>query len=181
MLFLLKVYKTSTKKVQRGYVLWHWRAIWILKKNQFVVSKKTRVWWIFNPNTQKFSKICTLIGPFHAMYITLDLKRYRGVIFHDTEVPRKIWRKTDSWPRKWREKFTKFPPEHLEVSKLRLWKDLFVQRRNGMSWKIKEELYAVTLKNDGKPDEELTCFLKIDMSNLANFDPITQKSQKFAL
>ena len=33
----------------------------------------------------KVSKICTLIGPFSANYIIFDLKKYWGVIFHDTE------------------------------------------------------------------------------------------------
>ena len=31
------------------------------------------------------SKIYTLIGPFHTKYITFDLKKYKGVIFHDTK------------------------------------------------------------------------------------------------
>ena len=39
----------------------------------------------------------------------------------------------------------------------------------------------MTLKNDEKSEEELTCHFKIDMRNLTNFDPSTQKSQKFAL
>ena len=33
----------------------------------------------------KVSKIWTLIGPFYAKYMTFDLKKYRGVIFHDTK------------------------------------------------------------------------------------------------
>ena len=39
----------------------------------------------------------------------------------------------------------------------------------------------MAMKNDAKFGEELTCHFKIDMSNSTNFDPITQKSQKFAL
>ena len=39
----------------------------------------------------------------------------------------------------------------------------------------------MTRKNDEKSEEELTCQFKIDMRNLMNFDPSTQKSQKFAL
>ena len=46
-LLLLKVCKISAKKIQRSYVPWHWRAIQNLKKNRFVVSKMTRIWWIF--------------------------------------------------------------------------------------------------------------------------------------
>ena len=39
----------------------------------------------------------------------------------------------------------------------------------------------MTLKNDGKSEEELTCRFKIDMRNLTNFELRTRKSQKFAL
>ena len=39
----------------------------------------------------------------------------------------------------------------------------------------------MTLKNDGKSEEELTCRFKIDMRNLMNFDSSTRKSQKFTL
>ena len=37
----------------------------------------------------------------------------------------------------------------------------------------------MTIKNDEKIEEELTCQFKIDMRNLSNFYPSTQKSQKF--
>ena len=50
-----------------------------------------------------------------------------------------------------------------------------------MSLKFTEELFVMTMKNDAKFEEELTCRFKIDMRNLTNFDPSTQKSQKFAL
>ena len=39
----------------------------------------------------------------------------------------------------------------------------------------------MTLKNDEKSEEELTCHFKIDTKNLTNFDLRTQKSQKFTL
>ena len=39
----------------------------------------------------------------------------------------------------------------------------------------------MTVKNDAKFEEELTCQFKIDMMNLTNFGLSTQKSQKFAL
>ena len=39
----------------------------------------------------------------------------------------------------------------------------------------------MTMKNDAKIEEELTCQFKIDIRNLANFDPSTQKSQKLVL
>ena len=39
----------------------------------------------------------------------------------------------------------------------------------------------MTMKNDAKFQEELTCLFKIDMRNLTHFDPSTQKSKKIAL
>ena len=39
----------------------------------------------------------------------------------------------------------------------------------------------MTMNNDEKFEEELTCQFKIDMRNLTNFDLSTRKSQKFAL
>ena len=39
----------------------------------------------------------------------------------------------------------------------------------------------MTLKNDAKFEEELTCRFEIDMRNLTNFEPSSQRSQKCAL
>ena len=66
-------------------------------------------------------------------YIKLHLKKYREVIFHDTEESCKIRRKTDLWSGKWHEEFGKFLPEHLKVSKLLLSWDPFVQSRKYIS------------------------------------------------
>ena len=48
-------------------------------------------------------------------------------------------------------------------------------------FKIYRIVYVMTMKNDAKIEEELTCQFKIDLRNLTRFDPSTQKSQKFAL
>ena len=48
-----------------------------------------------------------------------------------------------------------------------------------MSLKFTEELCVMTMKNDAKFEEKLTCRFKMDMRNLTNFDPSTRKSQKF--
>ena len=50
-----------------------------------------------------------------------------------------------------------------------------------MSLKFTEELCVMTMKNDRKIEEELTCRFKIYMRNLRNFDPNTQKYSRFAL
>ena len=100
----------------------------------------------FDPRT-KFSIICILICPFCTKYITFDQKKYRGVIFNDTQESCKIWRKTGWWFGKWHEEFGKCSSEHLKVSKLVLSWDHFVQNRKCMSYKFTEELCVMTLKN----------------------------------
>ena len=39
----------------------------------------------------------------------------------------------------------------------------------------------MTMKNNAKFEEKLTCHFKTDMRNLMNFHPSTQKSKKIAL
>ena len=38
----------------------------------------------------------------------------------------------------------------------------------------------MTMNNNTKVEEKFTCHFKIDMRNLTNFDPSTQKSPKLA-
>ena len=54
---------------------------------------------------------CTFICSYCAKYLKFEIKKYRGVIFHDTEGWCKIWGKTDLWFGKWHEKSGKFSPE----------------------------------------------------------------------
>ena len=175
-LLLLKAYKISAKKVQRNYVSWHWRLMQNLNKNWCLVSKPTRTSWILTLALESQTNLhfdwCLL-----CKNINFDLKKYRGIVFHDTEEWYKIWRKTDLWFGKWHEEFRTFSPERSKVSKLGLWWDTFVQSRKCMSLKFTDEL---TIKNDAKFEEELTCYFKIGMRNLRNFDPGTRKSQKLA-
>ena len=48
-----------------------------------------------------------------------------------------------------------------------------------MTLKFIEELRVMTMKNDTKIEEKLTCRFKIDITNLTNFDLSTQKPKKF--
>ena len=50
-----------------------------------------------------------------------------------------------------------------------------------MSLNFTGEFCVMTMKNDTKFEQELTCQFKIDMRNLKIFDTSTRKSQKFAL
>ena len=49
------------------------------------------------------------------------------------------------------------------------------------SLKFTEELCVVTMKNNAKFEEELTCHFKIDMRILTDFDSSTRKSKNIAL
>ena len=90
--FFSKSYKVPAKKVQKSSLSWHWRVMQSLKKNWLVISNMTwGIWWILTrPTTQK-SKNFTSMGYFCPKYMRFELKKYRGVIFHDTEQWCKIW------------------------------------------------------------------------------------------
>ena len=45
------------------------------------------------PEHSKVSKIVILLGSFWAKYILFQLKKYTGIIFHETEEGYKIWRR----------------------------------------------------------------------------------------
>ena len=126
-LLLLKAYKLSAKKVHRNYVSWPWRVMQNLNKNWFVVSKMTRIWWIC-PEHSKVSKTCILIGSYCAKYLMFRLKKYRGVIFYETEESFKIWGKADLCFGKWHEEFGKFLPDHSKVSKLGLFDGILLSK-----------------------------------------------------
>ena len=105
---------------------------------------------------EKSEKCFVLIGSLWPKYILFELQKYKGVIFHDTDELCKFWRKTDQWFEKRHEKFGKFSPEHLKVSKLEHWWDPFVQRRKGVTLKFTEELCVMTMRNNAKFEEELS-------------------------
>ena len=92
-----------------------WCKIW--RKTDLLFQKWQEFGEIW-PEHSQVSKTCTFICSYCAKYLMFDLKKYRGVIFHDTEGWCKIWRKTDLWFGKWHEEYGKFSPEQFKVSKL---------------------------------------------------------------
>ena len=89
-----------------------WNFIWFLQKEPTTVQN-------FRLSTAqvKFHQICTLIGFFCWKYIKFQLKKYRGVVSHDTEDWCKIWRKIDLLFQNW-QKFVEFLSKHSKVSKI---------------------------------------------------------------
>ena len=72
----------------------------------------------FDLTTRRSQKKITLIGSFWAKYILFELKKYRGVISHETEEGYKIWRGIDLSFQNWHKEFDKFWPGYSKVSKI---------------------------------------------------------------
>ena len=98
----------------------------------------------FDLSAQKFSKSFILMGSFWAKYILSELKKCRGIIFHETEEGYKTWRGIELSFQSWHKKFDKFWPKHSKIlknfhfngllrSKVYIVWDKEVQRSN-LSW-----------------------------------------------
>ena len=81
---------------------WIWREINLTVQNWHEEFDK------FSPVHSNISKICTLMACFWPNYVMFEQKKYKGVMFDDTEYWCKIWRKTDLCFIKWHEEFSKF-------------------------------------------------------------------------
>ena len=159
---------------------WQWTIMHNLKRNWLVVSKLTwEVWWILTQALESHKKFHFNVLLLSKVYIVWTKTVQRSYLSWHWRVMQNWW-KTDSWFGKWDEKFGKFSPEHLKVSKLGLWRNSFIQSRKCMSLKFTEELCVMKMKSDTKIRQELTCRFKIDMKNFTNFDPNTRKSKKSA-
>ena len=115
-LLLSKVYIVWAKKKYRG-----------VEESTFCFKIGIGNLTNFDLSTGKSQKKFTLTGSFWAKYILLELKRYRGVIFHGTEEGYKIWRGIDLSFQSWHKEFDKFWPEHLKSQKCSLWWASFEQ------------------------------------------------------
>ena len=67
------------------------------------------------------------------------------------------------WFGKCHEEFSKFSPEHVEVSELGLSSGLFIKSTKCTSLKLTWESHVMTMKNDAKFEKELTCQFKTDI------------------
>ena len=97
-------------KLEEGYKIW--RGIDSSFQNWH--KEYDKIW----PKHLKISKIFILMGSFWAKYIFFELKKYRGIIFHETEDRYKIWSRIDLSFQNLHKEFDKIWPKHLKVSKL---------------------------------------------------------------
>ena len=90
---LIQSWKSMSFKIRKG-VICHDNKEWrkILRGIELSFQSWHEEFNEFWPEHSKVSKIFTLMGSFWAKYKLFELKKYRGVIFHETEEGYKIWR-----------------------------------------------------------------------------------------
>ena len=88
-----------------------------VEESTFLFKNSHKEFDKFWPELLKVPINFLLMGFFWAKYICLSLKKYRGVIFHETEEVCKIWRGINLSFQNWQKEFDKFWPEHSKISK----------------------------------------------------------------
>ena len=85
--------------LHQSSVSWDITLLYCISFNVIYIQKrepiKVQIWSNFTWAVKMFLKFCTLMGSFCKNHIKFQLKKYRGVIFHDTEQLYKIWRNAD--------------------------------------------------------------------------------------
>ena len=150
-LLLSKVYIVWAKKLQRSYLSLKWRGIQNLERNRLLFKSWHKEFDKFWPERSKTWKIFTLMGSLWAKYTLFELKKYRGVILHETEEGYKIWRGIDSSFQNWHEEFDKIWDEHSKVSKIFILMDSFwakyilfeLKKYRGIIFHETEERYKI--------------------------------------
>ena len=115
---------------------------------------------------------------FWAKYILFELKKYRRVIFHETEEGYKIWRGIYLSFENWHKKFDKIWPEHSKVSKIFILMGSFWAKY--ILFELKKYIGVIFHENE----EGNKIWRRINLlfqRNLTHFNLNTQKSQRFSL
>ena len=95
------------------------------------------------------------MGYFWAKYVLFELKKYSGIIFHETEERYKIWRGIDLF-QNWHKEFDKIWPKHSKVSKIFILMGSFwakyvlleLKKYRGVIFHYNEEWCKIWRKND---------------------------------
>ena len=124
----------------------------------------------------KVSKIFTLRGSFWANYVFFELKKCRGVIFHETEEGFKVWRKIDLSFQNWHKEFDKFCCEHSKISKIFTLSCSFWA--NYIFFELEKYREVIFYETEEGFKIWRACRFKIDIKNLTNFDLRTRLLNK---
>ena len=162
-------------------MLWQWTNDVKFEKEltcQFKTDMKNLT--NFDPSTWKCQKFTLCWASFDQTIECLSLESTGSYVWRHSKLIQNL---NENWLvfQKWYEKFDKFSPKHLKVSKLGLWWNRFVQSWKCRSLKFTGELFVSTMNYYPKIEEGLTCQFKTDICSLTNFAPSTQMSQKVAL
>ena len=126
----------------------------------------------------KVSKILILMDSFWGKYILFELKKYRGIIFHETEVGYKIWRGIDLF-QNWYKEFDKISVNHSKVSKFFILMGSFWGKY--ILFELKK--YRGIIFHETEVGYKIWKGIKLSFQNwhkeLTKFEPSTRKSQKF--
>ena len=137
-------YTTFELKKYRGVIFMTLKSLILIGKmtlkKLILVWKMTKIWQIF-------IKILEFQNWYFHGIENAWAATYRGVISKDTEEWLKIWRGIDLSFQNWNKEFDKFKLKNLKVSK------------------IYTLMGCMTLKNNEKSEEELTCRFKIYIKN----------------
>ena len=131
------------------------------------------IWWIIMEAVASL-KMCTLMYYFSRKYIMFEPKKYRGVMFHNTEEWCNIWGGTDLCFEKWHEEFGEFwhetrKSQNLHFNGLLLTKVFELKNYRGAC--------VMTLKCDAIFKEKLTGCFKNDIRSLFNIHARSCKSE----
>ena len=170
-----KVKNVWPKKVQRSYILWHWRTMQNLKKLTCGLENDTRNLANFHQNTWKCQD-WYFQGILLSKVENEWTKNLRTVMCNNTEEWWKIWRGIGSLVQNWYKECYKFWLENSKVSKIYTLLGCFWP--NSM-FELEKKYIEVALECDAKFEETLTCDFENDTSNLENFHQTPQKSQKW--
>ena len=157
---LCKVSNVWPKKVQRRYILRHWRVMQNLKKNWLVVLKmRSGIWHIFIKMLENI-KIGTFMGSFFSKVKTNMLKIYRGVMCNDNEEWSKTWRGINLSFQNWHNEFDEFWLESLKSLKHLHFNVLLLNKAyNVWALKVHRSYELMALKIDAQLEGKLTCTL----------------------
>ena len=107
-----------------------------------------------------------------------ELQNFREIIFYDTEEICRFWRKTALRFEKNLRNLANF---HQSTWKCQNWDFVgILLSKVEKVWPYNLQL-CMTMKNNAKFEEELTCHFKTNLRNLTNFDSSTRKSKQIAL
>ena len=107
----LKMYRgVISHETEKGYKIW--KGIDLSFQNW--QKEFDKIW----PENSKVSNTFIWMSSFWENYMLIEIKKWRGIIFHETEEGYKFCKRINLLFQNWHKEFDKVWPEHLKVSKV---------------------------------------------------------------